>query len=206
MTTTEMNMLYDGFKSLKGMGKIGKNLADKIIKAAYLQSGLNATRTSFLNTIPGDDLMELFKDVLDQAEDGYGSLEQASSLYYSKFFRNNSEDFIIVPHSDDANAKNLDFNFKYSKESVDARVKAIEEGTLPLPKLQKLLYNRIETETLRDAGKGKKSITKYGSLTLENYYLGSETKIPENLGVEQPSDPDIVANPGESTILPDEEC
>ena len=196
ISTPEMNMLHDEFKKLKGIPGEGKNLADNIIKAAYLQSGLNPSKTSFLDTIPGDDIMELFKEVLDQFEDGYGSLEKASDFYYTEFFRQvpNSDDYTMVPKYTTSNIKTgtYDFTFKFTEASVVARNKAIEEGNIP-PRLEKTLYL------------GENTISKHGSPTLEDYYRGSGPRTTSNIDTEKSSESDKNIPPSDS-VLPDENC
>ena len=196
MSTPEMNVLHDEFKKLKGIPGLGKQLADRLIKAAYLQSGLNPSKTSFLDTIPGDDIMELFKEVLDQFEDGYGGLEQASNDYYKMFFTQfpNSDDYAIVPKNKPSTVKAgiFDFTFKFTEASRVARTKAIEEGNIP-PRLEKTLYM------------DRTAIDKLGSPTLEDYYQGSGPRTIDNVAKEESLKSDENVAPSDS-VLPDKTC
>jgi len=190
MTTLEMNELHDEFKKLMGDNEV---LAKDLIKAAYLQSGLNATRYSFLNTIPGDDLMILFKEPLDQYAERYDVIENLSSKYYEEFFKQESSvnNATVVPYKSKFAEKNYEFTFLYTQESSVAYEKAKKEG-LPLPKRDKVLY------------RGNTAIEKIGSNTFENYTFINRT--PSNTEIGEDTNQQQVANRDQSTILPDKNC
>jgi hypothetical protein len=190
MTTLEMNELHDEFKKLMGDNEV---FAKDLIRAAYLQSGLNATKHSFLNTIPGDDLMILFKETLDQYAETYGIIENLSSKYYEEFFKQESSvnNATVVPYKSKFAEKNYEFTFLYTSESSEAHEKAKKEG-LPLPKRNKILY------------RNDSAIQKIGSNTFENYTFINRT--PSNTEVGEDTNQQQVANRDQSTILPDKNC
>ena len=193
MTSYEMRTVFDGFNEIRG---VDPDLAREFVQTALLQSGVGSSRTSFLNTIPGDFVLEYMEGSLDSYFDGSSEINIEGS-YFDRFFMDNHDDRQIVPKDTGYSRKIYPFTYKVSSESVKARQKALREG-LPLPKFQKYYYRNFSADKSGKASNSKKSVTSEvtGSRTFVN--MTDTIRIPSNTIVDKSriskktdEDPDI---------------
>ena len=192
MTSYEMRTIFDGFNDIRATDP---DLAREFVQTALLQSGVGSSRTSFLNTIPGDFVLEYMEGFLDSYLDGSSKLEVGS--YFEKFFMDNHDDRQIVAKDNPFSKKLYPYTYKVTKESVQARKKAQEER-LPLPKIQKFYYRNFGVDKAGKAVNSVKSVSTEvtGSRTFVN--MTDTIRIPSNTIVdknkvskEADEDPDI---------------
>tara|TARA_R110002096_G_scaffold249320_1_gene441681 strand:- start:1876 stop:2634 length:759 start_codon:yes stop_codon:yes gene_type:complete len=138
MTPFEMDVLYDGFRELEASNKAYPNLALNIIKTALLQAGVESTRDSFLNTIPGDSIMRLMEDYLDKYATGNTSMLFKGKVedYFEYFFQNNQNNSTIVPKDTRYSKKIYPYTYKLSAKSRAEFKQALKTGAAK-PKMVK---------------------------------------------------------------------
>jgi len=192
MTSYEMRTIFDGFNDIIASDP---DLAREFVQTALLQSGVGSSRTSFLNTIPGNFVLEYMEGFLDSYLDGSGKLEVGS--YFEKFFMDNHDDRQIVAKDNGFSKKLYPYTYNVTVDSVQARKKAQREG-LPLPKIQKLYYRNFGVDKAGKAANSVKSVSTEvtGSRTFVN--MTDTIRIPSNTIVdksrvlkETDEDPDI---------------
>ena len=192
MTSYEMRTIFDGFNDIIASDP---DLAREFVQTALLQSGVGSSRTSFLNTIPGNFVLEYMEGFLDSYLDGSGKLEVGS--YFEKFFMDNHDDRQIVAKDNGFSKKLYPYTYNVTVDSVQARKKAQREG-LPLPKIQKLYYRNFGVDKAGKAANSVKSVSTEvtGSRTFVN--MTDTIRIPSNTIVDKSrvskktdEDPDI---------------
>ena len=192
MTSYEMRTIFDGFNDIIASDP---DLAREFVQTALLQSGVGSSRTSFLNTIPGNFVLEYMEGFLDSYLDGSSKLEVGS--YFEKFFMDNHDDRQIVAKDNGFSKKLYPYTYNVTVDSVQARKKAQREG-LPLPKIQKLYYRNFGKDKSGKASNSLQSVSTEvtGSRTFVN--MTDTIRIPSNTIVdksrvskETDKDPDI---------------
>lgn len=175
MTSYEMRTIFDGFNDIRATDP---DLARAFVQTALLQSGVGSSPVSFLNTIPGDFVLEYMEDYLDSYLNGSSQLNIEGS-YFDKFFMDNHNDRQIVPKDNSFSQKLYPFTYKITKESLQAR-KAARKAGLPLPKVQKYFYRNFKADRSGGAANSMQSVSipVTGSRTFVN--MTDTIRIPRN--------------------------
>jgi hypothetical protein len=175
MTSYEMRTIFDGFNDIRATDP---DLARAFVQTALLQSGVGSSPVSFLNTIPGDFVLEYMENYLDSYLNGSSQLNIEGS-YFDKFFMDNHNDRQIVPKDNSFSQKLYPFTYKITKESLQAR-KAARKAGLPLPKVQKYFYRNFKADRSGGAANSMQSVSipVTGSRTFVN--MTDTIRIPRN--------------------------
>lgn len=175
MTSYEMRTIFDGFNDIRATDP---DLARAFVQTALLQSGVGSSPVSFLNTIPGDFVLEYMENYLDSYLNGSSQLNIEGS-YFDKFFMDSHNDRQIVPKDNSFSQKLYPFTYNITKKSLQAR-KAARKAGLPLPKVQKYFYRNFKADRSRGAANSMQSVSipVTGSRTFVN--MTDTIRIPRN--------------------------
>ena len=178
MTPFEMKTLHDAFREIEA---IDPKLAKNIIKTALLQAGVGSSTVSFLNTIPGDSVLELMGPYLDVYKTGKSSVqfEELLANYYKQFFKNNHNNPQIVPKHTRYSKKLFPYTYLITLESKKAYAEASKRG-LPAPKVVKVFFRNEQTDSGGNASNSFESIPTSVSGTRTLQILKDKLYIPAN--------------------------
>jgi hypothetical protein len=178
MTPFEMKTLHDAFREIEA---IDPKLAKNIIKTALLQAGVGSSTVSFLNTIPGDSVLELMGPYLDVYKTGKASVqfEELLANYFDHFFKDNHNNPQIVPKHNKYSKKLFPYTYLITKESKKEYSEASKRG-LPAPKAIKIFYRNVQIDSGGNASNSFESIPTSVSGTSTLQILKDKLYIPAN--------------------------
>jgi truncated hemoglobin YjbI len=178
MTPFEMKTLHDAFREIEA---IDPKLAKNIIKTALLQAGVGSSTVSFLNTIPGDSVLELMGPYLDVYKTGKASVqfEELLANYFDHFFKDNHNNPQIVPKHNKYSKKLFPYTYLITKESKKEYSEASKRG-LPAPKVVKIFYRNTQIDSGGNASNSFESIPTSVSGTSTLQILKDKLYIPAN--------------------------
>ena len=184
VTPFEMKTLYDAFREIEA---IDPELARNIIKTALLQAGVGSNTVSFLNTIPGDSVLELMSPYLDAYKSGKYSeqFEELISNYYDQFFKDNHNNSQIVPKHTKYSKKLFPYTYLITLESKKAYAEASKRG-LPAPKAVKVFFRNEQIDSGGNASNSFESIPTSVSGTRTLQILKDKLYIPANAVLGKP--------------------